>query len=578
MRQGDRAFCVRSAIQCAAIREQGTVRRLSPPRSRLVLFFAAAIPVLAALAPRDLWSPDEPRYGRIAYDMHRGGDWVVTRWNDEWDAEKPPFGYWIMAAGGFLTGEVTPVTARLGCALFAALAVLLTAGLARRWFGDAALGDTAALLFSTSGLVLWNSSRAGLDLPMTAFSLLSTLGAVQCVVRPAVGPALLAGVAAGLGVLVKGPHALYVPVTAAVGAALATGAWRRLLDPRWLLALGALLVVVAAWLVPALLLGEPGYRDRLLGQLVTRVQGRHEPHRHAFPYLMGMVLACGLPWTPVWVAGLGLAVRPRRRPEGDRVGLGAAAGGALGALLLLSLAVSKRDVYVIMLLPMLAILGAYAIHHEGPERLRRWTAVWFGLVLLGIALVCAGAPAFARLFWKPDAWQDTSGAAFAQGFLPFLFGALAVAAAAGAIATFRRRDRIGAAARTSGVVLGAVWVAAAVGVTPSIEPSKTWNAAVPLLRSTAAGQQVVMLGFSDGALVWALRPENTRHVSSEPHDVAARLRELAGEAPPARAVVLETKTWRIVQEHAPDVAALWRTLWGRRVGMKVYTVLTPAGP
>src|SRR5215468_9345372 len=119
---------------------------IAPRGVSWVVGLAAVIGILAALSPRDLWEPDEPRYGRIAYDMERGGDRLVPRWNGAFDAEKPPLVYWLMAASGRVAGEVGPVAARLPCALLAGFSVALTAALARRWFGDPAIAATAALL------------------------------------------------------------------------------------------------------------------------------------------------------------------------------------------------------------------------------------------------------------------------------------------------------------------------------------------------------------------------------------------------------------------------------------------------
>jgi 4-amino-4-deoxy-L-arabinose transferase-like glycosyltransferase len=146
--------------------------------------------------------------------MERGGDRLVPRWNGAFDAEKPPLVYWLMAASGRLAGEVDPVAARLPCALLAGLSVLLTAALARRWFGEPAIGVTAALLYATSELVLWNSSRAGMDFPMTAFALLATWFATSLVARPSFATATACGASLGLALLAKGPHAFYVPVGA----------------------------------------------------------------------------------------------------------------------------------------------------------------------------------------------------------------------------------------------------------------------------------------------------------------------------------------------------------------------------
>jgi 4-amino-4-deoxy-L-arabinose transferase-like glycosyltransferase len=189
-------------------------------RSRAALWVAVALPLLAACAPRDLWAPDEPRYGLVARAILETGDALVPRIDGQPYAEKPPLVFASMAALGALAGGVTAVVARLACAVFAAVAALTTARLARRWFGDPGLGDTAALLFSTTGLVLWNGSRAGLDLPMTCFALLALEAAARsspAVVRPRAAARPRRQAAR------EEPHVFYVPVAALVGRALASG-------------------------------------------------------------------------------------------------------------------------------------------------------------------------------------------------------------------------------------------------------------------------------------------------------------------------------------------------------------------
>src|SRR5438132_8730498 len=186
-----------------------------------LLLLAAAVSLLAALSPRDLWAPDEPRYGRIAHEMVESGEWLVPHLGGLAYPEKPPLVLWLEAAVDRAMGGQSPVRARLPSALLAALAVLLTARVARRWFDDRALGDTAGILFATMGLVLWNSSRAGLDLPLAAFALLAIEGGTAVVLDRSWGGALRLGLGLGLGLLAKGPHALCVPVGALVGGCLA---------------------------------------------------------------------------------------------------------------------------------------------------------------------------------------------------------------------------------------------------------------------------------------------------------------------------------------------------------------------
>ena len=98
-------------------------RRLGP---RLLVLVAALACVVGALSARDLWAPDEPRYGQVAREMLASGDWLVPHVNGAPYAEKPPLYYWVAAALSAPGGRVTAITARLAAALLAAGAVWLT--------------------------------------------------------------------------------------------------------------------------------------------------------------------------------------------------------------------------------------------------------------------------------------------------------------------------------------------------------------------------------------------------------------------------------------------------------------------
>ena len=123
-------------------------RRLAPPERRLLLLLLL-VPVVCACSARDLWAPDEPRYGQVAREMQQRADWLVPHANGEPYAEKPPVYWWSVQIVSLPVGEVTAVTARLGGALHALGCILLVYLLTRRWFGDAGLGLTAAAMYAS---------------------------------------------------------------------------------------------------------------------------------------------------------------------------------------------------------------------------------------------------------------------------------------------------------------------------------------------------------------------------------------------------------------------------------------------
>jgi 4-amino-4-deoxy-L-arabinose transferase-like glycosyltransferase len=455
---------------------------------------------------------------------------------------------------------VTPLSARLPGALLAAVAVFATAALARRWFGDPALGDTAALLFATSALVLWNSSRATLDLPMTACSLLALLAGTHLVARPTWTAALACGTALGLGVLAKGPHALLVPAAALVGGCFAAGKPRRLLDPRWLVVLGAAAAVVCAWVVPAVRAGPEAYGDRLLGQIASRWSGDAEPHQNPVWYLPALLLAAGLPWTPLWLLGARAAASRSGVPREDRFGLGASLAGAAAPLLLLSLPASKRDVYLLPLLPALAVLAAYALHRSAAARRTTPALAVVAAALAAVALAAFAAPFLGRAVWPGDAHDVVAGAALATGTTAFSLGAVGTLAAAGAYAAWSRRGDPVSAARGAGVAFLGAWLVLALAVLPVFDPAKSWRSAAEA-AAAHPDRPVVASRFRDAGLVWAMRPRRV-----EGRDGT---RAVLGPDAPRTLAVYEDPAWRRLEAKAPDLAATATTVWLRRVGRTV---------
>ncbi len=547
-----------------------TATAVAPSPRALLVWLAALFGVFAALSPRDLWAPDEPRYGLVARRMAETGDVLVPRVNGMPYPEKPPVAFWVMAATGAALGGVDAVAARLGCALLAAAAVLTLARLARRWFDDPELGDLAGVLFATTGLILWNSSRAALDLPMTLFSLLALEAGTIFVKRGTATASLAMGMALGLGLLVKGPHALYVPIGGVVGGCLAAETGRRLRDPRWLWALAGLAGVVLAWLIPAI--REAGaeltadgttYGDRLLGQIASRVSGENEPHSHGFWFFVPLLLATGLPWTPAWLAAMPLALRSSRAPVADRFGLGAACGAVVLSLVLLSVPGSKREVYLIPVLATASVLAAYALRRRADDFGSRIVPAFVTVVLAGAAVGLAVAPFARHLGLATDGPVAEVLTALGGRRVQFSLGGAALLAGAGAWGVFSLRARPADAALAGGTVLGLVWVVVAVTVLPVFDAQKSFAGAAIVANRERPAAALHQVGFTDPSVLWWFKRDRIGMLGNAGYAEAARV--LAPEAA-AAVVLVKGKFWRERRKNATAEAlhvldraiVLWR--------------------
>src|SRR4030042_4563602 len=61
----------------------------------------------------DLWNPDEPRYGAVAKEMVRGGEWILLHLNGMMYDRKPPLFFWLIGLSTYLWQGFTSFSVRL---------------------------------------------------------------------------------------------------------------------------------------------------------------------------------------------------------------------------------------------------------------------------------------------------------------------------------------------------------------------------------------------------------------------------------------------------------------------------------
>lgn len=177
----------------------------------LFLLLIGALVYVAFLGLREVWYPDEPDIAEVARAMFVSGDWVSPRRMGEIWVDYPPMIYWIGTISSHLFGEMSALSLRLPNALAAILTILLTAGVARAWFGErtgfwAGFALLTFLMFVYEG----NSYR-----PDIMFTLTIAAGMVSYVAGgEGSGNVLLRALAFfffGLAMLSKGPLGLLLP-------------------------------------------------------------------------------------------------------------------------------------------------------------------------------------------------------------------------------------------------------------------------------------------------------------------------------------------------------------------------------
>jgi 4-amino-4-deoxy-L-arabinose transferase-like glycosyltransferase len=195
---------------------------LDPRSSILVLLlFMCGLLFFYRLADRELHSSHEARAAQNAQTILDTGDWGLPRLFDRRvEMQKPPLYYWLVAALARLAGgRVDAWAVRLPAALSAlGLVVLLYLFAAGR--GRPLAGLIAAAALATSLHFTWMARVGRIDMPLTFTVALAMVGFYLGCCRQRAGLGgwrwlLLAYLAVGVGLLLKGPIAAVLPAVAA---------------------------------------------------------------------------------------------------------------------------------------------------------------------------------------------------------------------------------------------------------------------------------------------------------------------------------------------------------------------------
>jgi 4-amino-4-deoxy-L-arabinose transferase-like glycosyltransferase len=227
----------------------------------IVVLFAAIIYITSAISPPRLMDDVDSVQAQIARNMLQSGDWVTARLDGVAYLEKSPLVYWAIAVSFKIFG-VHDWAARIPVALAAILLSWLTARIVG-W----AMGSQAALyagLSVVTSLGLWLFTRVLIpDVILTltiAFTLWCLLRALEEEEEHWRKWALLAWIAVGVGVLLKGLIAIVFPLGTAFFYLVASGLWRR--RETWkrlsiLPGIVLMLLVAAPWHILATLRNPP---------------------------------------------------------------------------------------------------------------------------------------------------------------------------------------------------------------------------------------------------------------------------------------------------------------------------------
>lgn len=369
---------------------------LPPIATTLLLALTAAL-LLLRLGAVPLLGPDEPRYARVAVEMHRTGAWVTPTLGGEPWLEKPILYYWLAGGAFRLLGE-TESAARLPSVVATILMVGATALFGARFFGRSA-GLHAGFALATSILTFAFGRAATMDMLLASFVTLAAgfLGlAVTGIAGRLAVPA--AWLCMALATLAKGPIGLLLPLLVLAGHAAAVGSLRPLRQAASPLGVLLFVLVAGPWYVLVTLAQGRTFIDVfLLNHNLARFTSTVHHHPGSIVYYLPVLLLGLFPWSGLVLPALA-RLRPRRSPVDAFL-----SSWLLLPLVFFSAAGSKLPGYILPCLPPLAILlGRAATRLARGEDLPAWAGPRaVGLVGVALGAVLACGPVFLQRRGEP---------------------------------------------------------------------------------------------------------------------------------------------------------------------------------
>jgi 4-amino-4-deoxy-L-arabinose transferase-like glycosyltransferase len=324
-------------------------------RPVLILALISFFTFFLGLGRQAITDSDEGFYAEAAREMVEGGDWLTPHFNYEERWQKPVLYYWLTAATYGVAG-ITEWGARWWSALSGLGLVVLTWAAARRVTPRDDAAWLAGAIAATSYGYVAMARLALPDLPLTFFITLTIWSSLE-------RRWILAGIAAGLGFLMKGPVALAVPAIV-----LAPIWWRE----RRVTTIRAKDLATAA--VVCALVGLPWYgamtlrhgaayvQSFLVGDNLERFATDRFNEPRAIWFYLPILIGGMVPWslylvTLPWRSAVSVARRQRRLTAAEwRLLL-----WAFVPLLFFTISIGKQPRYILPVLPPLAILLARSI-------------------------------------------------------------------------------------------------------------------------------------------------------------------------------------------------------------------------
>jgi 4-amino-4-deoxy-L-arabinose transferase-like glycosyltransferase len=412
------------------------------------LLAAAVLPYFLNLGVSSIWDANEAFYAQTPREMMEAGDYVTPSFNFQLRMNKPVLSYWNVAASYHLFG-ISEWSERVPIAI-GAVAIVATAFGLGRLLGGTFAGLLAALVLATSPRLVLLARRIIIDVHITMWTGLVLLCFALAEMRPQRRRVYLSlmYVAAGFGVLTKGPVAVFLP---AVVFFIYLASQKRLGDLRhMMLPAGAVisLAIVVPWYY--FLFREHGWEyisSFIFGENLGRYAEAVGEQSRGMLFYIPVMLADLFPWSLMIPVALWWAVREEKEHRVARL----LVVWIAAIVVFFSLSGTKEDLYILPIVPAeAALIGAMlakAIGGGEPARAGVAGPAAWAAGATGLLLAASGALAL----WAFGIVDRYSLAGLVA------IGAVALAGGLGGLVLAVRRRLLPSVATLAGSLVAIVW-------------------------------------------------------------------------------------------------------------------------
>ncbi|MCH5276909.1 MAG: glycosyltransferase family 39 protein [Desulfovibrionaceae bacterium] len=360
------------------------------------------------LVTRSLWFSDEVRHADV-YMRLLEGHWLILNLNGQPYPDKPPLYFWLLQLLDRIPGVDQPLLFFLATALSAVLFIAVTWLLARATGHDRRVSFAAGLVALGCLFVAGAAHYPRMDLLFAVVITLSLLCLYRGWIKKSAPVWLTLGfVLAAAATLIKGPLGLAFPLLTSLLFLFWRGTPGRLNGRDGLLGFALMLIILLTWTGALFIQGESEYLREIFGRQIAGRMVSAWHHAGPWWYYLAALPLVWLPWIFLilfidwWKAARHLPEAWKtRREDGGRGWLWLT---VIGGTALLSALSGKIVIYLLPLLPALAVLTARALLRLSPRR-SSWFFGFLGLFfgLTGLIFV-AGQFSSSLLPWLPESW------------------------------------------------------------------------------------------------------------------------------------------------------------------------------